>query len=101
VYVLQGPLQQGQKIRKWEDRACIGFYLGPSPQHAKLAPLFSAYLLEIYHHVQFDDLFETATEQVPDGPRTEQLIIQQFEAPLQVEQGQQPEQGFQHSMQNR
>jgi len=66
VYVLQGPLQQGQRIRKWEERARIGIYLGPSPQHAKSVALvlsLSTGNVSPQYHVLFDDLFETVTKE--------------------------------------
>ena len=66
VYVLQGPLQQGQKIRKWEERVRIGIYLGPSPQHAKSVALIlslSTGNVSLQYHVQFDDLFETVAKE--------------------------------------
>jgi hypothetical protein len=66
MYILQGPLQQGQKIRKWEDRARIGIYLGPSPQHAKSVALvlsLTTRLVSPQYHVQFDNLFETVTKE--------------------------------------
>jgi hypothetical protein len=66
VYVLKGPLQQGQKIRKWDDRARIGVYLGQSPQHARSVALvlsLSTGNVSPQYHVQFDDLFETVTKE--------------------------------------
>jgi hypothetical protein len=66
VYVLKGPLQQGQKIRKWEERARIGVYLGQSPQHARSVALvlsLSTGNVSPQYHVQFDDLFETVTKE--------------------------------------
>jgi hypothetical protein len=61
VYVLQGPLQQGQMIRKWEERARIGIYLGSSPQHAKSVALvlsLSTRNVSPQYHVQFNNLFK-------------------------------------------
>jgi hypothetical protein len=66
VYVLKGPLQQGQKIRKWDERARIGIYLGQSPQHAKTVVLIlslSTGNVSPQYHVQFDDFFETVTKE--------------------------------------
>jgi len=66
VYVLQGLLQQGQRIRKWEERARIGIYLGPFPQHAKSVALvlsLSTGNVSLQYHVQFDNLFETVTKE--------------------------------------
>jgi hypothetical protein len=59
-------LQQGQKIRKWEERARVGIYLGPSLQHAKsvaLVLLLFTGNVSPQYHVQFDDLFETVTKE--------------------------------------
>jgi len=59
-------LQQGQKIRKWEERARFGIYLGPSPQHAKSVTLvFSLTTGNVFpqYLVQFDDLFEMVTKE--------------------------------------
>jgi hypothetical protein len=58
VYVLQGPLQQGQMIRKWEERE---IYLGLFPQHAKsVAHVLSLSTRNVspQYHVQFNNLFE-------------------------------------------
>jgi transposase InsO family protein len=66
VYVLKRPLQQGQKIRKWDERARIGIYLGQSPQHAKTVALvlsLSTGNVSPQYHVQFDDFFETVTKE--------------------------------------
>jgi len=83
IYVLQGPLQQGQKIRKWEDRARIGIYLGPSPQHAKSVALvlsLTTGLVSPQYHVQFDDLFETVTKENDKYvPKSEWQIKMHFE----------------------
>ena len=64
VYVLHNQLQAGQKGRKWDDRARIGIYLGPSPQHARSVALvlsLSTGLVSPQFHCSFDDLFETTT----------------------------------------
>ncbi len=66
TYILQSPLQQGQKVRKWEDRARIGIYLGPSPQHAKSVALVLSLTtgnVSPQYHIQFNDLFETVTKE--------------------------------------
>jgi hypothetical protein len=64
VYVLQGPLQQGQKIRKWSDRSRLGIYLGHSPLHAKSVALVLSLQtgnVSPQYHCQFDDYFESVT----------------------------------------
>ena len=35
VYVLKQELQQQQPFHKWKNRAKLGLYLGPSPNHAR------------------------------------------------------------------
>jgi hypothetical protein len=81
--VLQGPLQQGQKVRKWEDRARIGIYLGPSPQHAKSVALVLSLTtgnVSPQYHVQFDDLFETVTKENEQYiPRSEWQVKTHFQ----------------------
>lgn len=34
IYVLDEKIQQGQKIRKGQEHARVGIYLGRSPQHS-------------------------------------------------------------------
>jgi transposase InsO family protein len=65
TYVLDGKIQQGQKIRKWQERSRVGIYLGHSPQHscsiALVLSLRTGHVSPQYHY-QFDDLFETHTK---------------------------------------
>jgi len=60
AYVLNNNLQQGQKARKWEQRARIGVYLGQSMQHActimLVLPLHSGNISPQFH-CQVDDSF--------------------------------------------
>lgn len=62
VYVLDAKLQAGHTKPKWEHRARIGMYLGPSPRHStKVALVLN---LQTGHvspqfHVQYDDLYDT------------------------------------------
>jgi hypothetical protein len=39
VFALNNRLQSGNRIPKWDTRARLGVYLGPSPQHASLVSL--------------------------------------------------------------
>jgi hypothetical protein len=64
VYVLDSALQQGKGYskRKWTERARVGLYLGPSPQHARSIHLvlnLETGLVSPQFHVSFDDHFET------------------------------------------
>ena len=62
AFVLDGPLQAGQKTPKWKDRAITGIYLGRSPQHAGNVSLIlnlrTGHVSPQYH-VVFDDDFTT------------------------------------------
>ncbi len=62
VYVLDGKLQSGQPLPKWDDRARIGLFLGWSPRHGRKVALvlnLSTGHVSPQFHVVFDDLFET------------------------------------------
>ena len=39
VYALRNELQSKKILRRWEPRARLGLYLGPSPRHAKTVSL--------------------------------------------------------------
>ena len=39
IYILRGPLQNGQHVPKWQSRARLGIYLGMSPKHARSVAL--------------------------------------------------------------
>ena len=68
VYVLQGKLQAGQKGPKWDKRARVGLYLGPSPLHARSVALVlnvTTGLASPQFHCKFDNLFET-TDSIDD-----------------------------------
>ena len=65
TYVLKDKYQKGGPLPKWESRARVGLYLGPSPRHARSVALVLS--LDTGHvspqyHVRFDDLFETVTD---------------------------------------
>jgi Reverse transcriptase (RNA-dependent DNA polymerase) len=62
VYVLDERLQRGKSKPKWQHKARIGMYLGPSPRHSKKVALVLN--LETGHvspqfHCQFDDMCDT------------------------------------------
>jgi hypothetical protein len=60
AYVLNNDLQQGQKGKKWEQRARIGIYLGQSMQHACTVMLvlsLSSGNVSPQFHCQVDDSF--------------------------------------------
>lgn len=74
AFVLDAPLQSGQKTPKWKERAITGVYLGRSPQHAGNVSLVLN--LRTGHvspqfHVAFDDDFTTvdfiAQDSAPDN----------------------------------
>jgi histone deacetylase 1/2 len=71
VYVLDGEMQQGKGYskRKWTERARVGLYLGPSPQHARSVHLvlnIATGLVSPQFHVSFDDHFETTRQGAAD-----------------------------------
>ena len=70
AFVLDGPLQSGNKTPKWQDRAITGLYLGRSPQHAGNVSLI--FNLRTGHvspqfHVVFDDDFTTVEDIANDS----------------------------------
>ena len=72
VYVLDNQLQSGNALPKWEVRARVGLYLGPSPRHARSVSLvlnIRTGMVSPQYHVRFDSLFETIKRQ----PRPESL----------------------------
>jgi hypothetical protein len=62
VYALNNRLQSGNRIPKWDSRARLGVYLGPSPRHASSVSLVLSLetgLVSPQFHVRHDDFFET------------------------------------------
>jgi Reverse transcriptase (RNA-dependent DNA polymerase) len=62
TYALDSDLQSRKSIGKWEDRARMAVYLGPSPQHASSVGLILSLktgLVSPQFHVHYDDTFET------------------------------------------
>ena len=65
TYVLRNELQASQSVPKWETRARVGLYLGPSPKHSRSVALVlnvETGLVSPQYHVRFDNLFETVKE---------------------------------------
>jgi hypothetical protein len=62
VYALNNRLQSGNRTPKWDPRARLGIYLGPSPRHASSVSLVLSLetgLVSPQYHVRHDDFFET------------------------------------------
>jgi Reverse transcriptase (RNA-dependent DNA polymerase)/GAG-pre-integrase domain len=62
AYVLDGHVQSGKKAPKWNNRARLAIYLGPSLQHAKSVSLvlsLTTGLVSPQFHIKFDDAFDT------------------------------------------
>ena len=65
VYVLKDKYHQGGPVPKWESRARVGLYLGPSPRHARSVALVLSLdngHVSPQYHVRFDHLFETVAD---------------------------------------
>jgi len=84
-------LQAGQKGWKWEDRARVGIYLGPSPQHARTVALvlsLTTGLVSLQFHCSYDDLFETSTSsQAPFLLKSLWQCKTYFETPTPMHEG--------------
>ena len=69
TYVLVNALQSGQGAPKWKERARLGVYLGPSPNHAGSVALVlnpRTGHVSPQFHVKFDDFFETVQAKSTD-----------------------------------
>ncbi len=82
VFVLDPILQDGNKIPKWNSRACQGMFVGFSANHSSLVPLIlniSTGKITPQYHVVFDDKFQTVVS-LPTGTtvRDEWLNILAF-----------------------
>jgi Reverse transcriptase (RNA-dependent DNA polymerase)/GAG-pre-integrase domain len=65
AYALDSNLQNQKKISKWESRARMAVYLGPSPHHAQSVGLLLSLrtgLVSPQFHVRYDDSFETVRD---------------------------------------
>jgi hypothetical protein len=79
VYALQNCLQAGGHLPKWNSRARLGIYLGPSPRHASSVSLvlnLTTGLVSPQFHVKHDDFFETVRpfSGNPTTPSTWQIL---------------------------
>jgi hypothetical protein len=64
VYALNIKLASGKTIPKWNSRARLGLYIGPSPRYAinvSLVLSLDTGLVSPQFHVQHDDFLETAS----------------------------------------
>jgi GAG-pre-integrase domain len=71
VYTLDGHLQAGKRIPKWENRSRIGLFLGWSPRHLRKVALVLNLITgheSPQFHVEFDDLFETMRPSAGNHP---------------------------------
>ena len=69
TYVLDSALQSGQGAPKWKERARLGVYLGPSPNHAPSVALVlnpRTGHVSPQFQVKFDDFFETVQAKSTD-----------------------------------
>ena len=64
TYVLDNALQGQQYLLKWKERARLGVYLGPSPNHSRTVHLIlnpRTGHVSPQFHVKHDDFFESVT----------------------------------------
>lgn len=85
VFVLDSPLQSGQKTPLWQDRAITGLYLGRLPQHAGNVSLILN--LRTGHvspqfHVIFDDDFTTVDALANDSEQDNWVFLCKTQAEL-------------------
>jgi hypothetical protein len=76
AYVLDSNLQAGKKIRKWDERARVGIYIGHSQSHARSISLILSMktgLVSPQFHVTHDDDFETIRKGRTPSSRWQQL----------------------------
>jgi hypothetical protein len=65
MYVLDGRLQSGSMMDRWETRARLAVHLGPSLNHANnvsLAMSLTTGLVSPMFHAKYDDTFETVSQ---------------------------------------
>ena len=71
AYVLDNAQQATGKGNKWTERACIGVYIGRSPQHARSVSLIlnlQTGLVLLQYHVKLDPSFQTVRKQLGAFP---------------------------------
>ena len=64
TYVLDNALQGQHYLPKWQERARLGVYLGPSPNHSRTVHLILNLMtghVSPQYHVKHDDFFKTIT----------------------------------------
>ena len=69
IYVLDNALQSRQGAPKWKERARLGVYLGPSPNHARTVALVlnpRTGHVSPQFHIKFDNFFETIQAKATD-----------------------------------
>ena len=69
TYVLDNALQSGQGVPKWKQRARLGIYLSPSPNHARTVALVlnpCTGHVSPQFHIKFDDFFESVGDSPTD-----------------------------------
>ena len=84
TYILDNKLQGNQAIQKWQAQACLGIYLGPSPNHSRFISLIlnprTGHTSPQYH-VKHDDFFETVSPSKTtnfDAPHPEWKYLARF-----------------------
>jgi len=91
TYVLRNELQSNLPFHKWKERATVGVYLGPSPQHGRNVALvlnLKTALVSPQFHVKFDPTFQTVKQisvdskwQMKSGFLTKSVEQQEREQP--------------------
>ena len=83
TYLLDNALQGNHGAPKWKQRARLGVYLGPSPNHARSVALVlnpRTGHVSPQFHVKFDDFFETVCDKSMyfDAPAPEWKYLSGF-----------------------
>jgi hypothetical protein len=71
VYVLDGKLQTGKRLPKWDDQLRIGLFLRWLPRHSRKVALvlnLATGHVSPQFHVEFNDLFETMRPSAGNRP---------------------------------
>ena len=86
AYVLDNKLQGNQSLPKWQQRARLGIYLGPSPNHSRSIGLILNPRTghgSPQFHVKYDNFFETVRKSNKDNhwdaPKPLWLSLAQFD----------------------
>jgi Reverse transcriptase (RNA-dependent DNA polymerase)/GAG-pre-integrase domain len=77
AYALDGKIQSGNKAPKWDTRARLAIYIGPSTQHARTVGLLlslTSGLVSPQFHVRYDDTFETLKQGASNVPSNWQQL---------------------------